>query len=560
MIDYGDTVLAPYPEVECLWPAIVGENPKENKWLREDGFVWCKFIHSDFRVWMPRDKVIPFDSFNAGMARPESPAPKYDIALQLAKQRVATRANEAEANLAKRKNVSQGAEIEAEQALSDFDELSDDSSLSSLKVVHQGASSNPNETDTINPVSTKRRRIDEFQQHVVEPVNEVEESDVREANAEENSHQSGAKRSTSITPNPKLSECYERIASFRNSVHADYELPNADTNMEEKQEEEVEDAGINQGYIFRAGATRDADASGTQSHGNTVPSVDNVQATDYLETNSTSVTHPKRFPRMRTRADVKKDLKTVRETVVGAQDENDAGDDLDEEESATTEDEDVELRSGMVALATSGRYPHWPCILDRALRPNHTSVPLEDATACWVYYLNGYKADIVKRPNIIPYTSANVKMAREKADGMSKRMYRDLSTLPGAFDEAEDRISKAAAFSPPDDAASDGPITLGTVVLARIDAFPPWPAIISKCDDGEEKELQGEWKVFDNGELKVFCRFLDGKKNWTELACVWKYSKQRAHQIPLRKSNKLYNSFVSSCKKADQELEKQGIM
>lgn len=78
--------------------------------------------------------------------------------------------------------------------------------------------------------------------------------------------------------------------------------------------------------------------------------------------------------------------------------------------------------------------------------------------------------------------------------------------------------------------------------------------IISKCNDGKEKELQGERKVFDNGELKVFCTFLDGKKNWTGLSCVWKYSKSRTDGVPVRKSNKLYNSFVASCKKADYKL------
>lgn len=47
---------------------------------------------------------------------------------------------------------------------------------------------------------------------------------------------------------------------------------------------------------------------------------------------------------MRTLANVKKDLKTVREPVIGAKDKNDAGNGLDEEDSATTDEEDVKMR------------------------------------------------------------------------------------------------------------------------------------------------------------------------------------------------------------------------
>ena len=72
-------------------------------------------------------------------------------------------------------------------------------------------------------------------------------------------------------------------------------------------------------------------------------------------------------------------------------------------------------------------------------------------------------------------------------------------------------------------------LKLGSLVIAQLDVFPPWPARVERPEDLEETKMLEGWK---NGD-RVYCRFLgqDDTGSWVPLADIQPYTTERMEEI-----------------------------
>lgn len=205
------------------------------------------------------------------------------------------------------------------------------------------------------------------------------------------------------------------------------------------------------------------------------------------------------------------------------------------------------IHCGAFVLAKFGEMPHWPGMVTPCRDGGQWQrINNQGESEFWVHFVNDYLAEWIPHSRLAEFSSSNVKtLCVEKVPDFDTG-YR----LRGALDEAQDRCREIVRRQILERGYVPEP-QLGDVVLARLDAYPPWPAVVEPCSTLAGSN-NGPWRLPNDGGM-VHCRFLtSGEENWVPIRDCRIYSKESKSQSRVRANNKLYEDYCEAIKAADR--------
>lgn len=205
------------------------------------------------------------------------------------------------------------------------------------------------------------------------------------------------------------------------------------------------------------------------------------------------------------------------------------------------------LRPGALVLAKFEAYPHWPAIEGfeetsegRAWKKGDR----REEETYWCIFLNHYSGAWIPRINIKPYNGSTV--ALHHRDDVSCMTKREKTLLNGAYEEASDRRNENRALM---SVSSNIHIVEGSLVLAKCDAFPVWPAVVERDNDSFTERKKKQW-ICDG---KIHCRFLgEDKHAWLDEEHVFPYSYDLMSRTAVRSSNELVRVYAQAVREAQK--------
>ncbi len=210
------------------------------------------------------------------------------------------------------------------------------------------------------------------------------------------------------------------------------------------------------------------------------------------------------------------------------------------------------IHCGAFVLAKFGEMPHWPGMVTPCREGGQWQrINNRGEREFFVHFANDYLAEWIPHSQLAEFSSSNVRtLCVDKVDDFEMG-YR----LRGAIDEAQDRCRETVRRQILERGDVPEP-KLGDVVFARLDAYPPWPAVVEPCSTLAGLN-NGPWKLPNDGGM-VHCRFLtSGEENWVPVRDCRIYSKETKSQSRVRPSNKLYEEYCDAIEAADRILEER---
>ena len=213
------------------------------------------------------------------------------------------------------------------------------------------------------------------------------------------------------------------------------------------------------------------------------------------------------------------------------------------------------IHCGAFVLAKFGNMPHWPGMVTPCRDGGQWQrINSHGEPEFWVHFVNDYLAEWIPHSRMAEFSSSNVRtLCVDKAPDFETG-YR----LRGALDEAHDRCREIVRRQVLERAGDIPEPKLGDVVLARLDAYPPWPAVVEPCSTLAGVN-NGPWHLPNDGGM-VHCRFLtSGEENWVAVRDCRIYNKESKSQSRVRPNNKLYEEYCDAVKAADNILAKKEL-
>jgi len=229
-------------------------------------------------------------------------------------------------------------------------------------------------------------------------------------------------------------------------------------------------------------------------------------------------------------------------------------DDVDVIEASEVESNEIEIKRDSLArgfvLAKYGGYPYWPAYIGKCTIKNDDregKYKLKDAEGSifyWVFFLNSYTGEWIQRENIAEFNNSNLTSLCP--------VYERDSELQGAIDETMDRIEEKSSGSwRRKQSTSRNQLKLNDLVIAKVDAYPPWPAMVVP-------DTQNIWKKADNNMESLHLVFLaevPRTTRWVEISSLTSYSKAVVNKTTVRENNILYSDYTSAVQEADQHIK-----
>ena len=152
-----------------------------------------------------------------------------------------------------------------------------------------------------------------------------------------------------------------------------------------------------------------------------------------------------------------------------------------------------------------------------------------------MYFYNSYQGEWISKRGLVPYNETNI----ERLCKSSKKW--NMEGLSGAVDEANDRIQELS--TPVVKYAEDKNwyAEKGSVVLARLEIHPPWPAVVA--------QISKDGKAY-------LCKFLPSciTCNWIPKEEVARYDYRRVRNTRVRSNNVQYEEYMKAIQKAEKLL------
>lgn len=138
--------------------------------------------------------------------------------------------------------------------------------------------------------------------------------------------------------------------------------------------------------------------------------------------------------------------------------------------------------------------PNWPAIIaykegKEGRRWRKAGGERDEEELFWVIFLNEYEGSWVPRSEIIPLNAAS--LVSQMAVKMSAFDISERRKLMGAFEEAEDRRQEGP-FPVRKAETEVEEILEGSIVIAKFDIHPTWPAVFERADNSYPVHLHGE--------------------------------------------------------------------
>lgn len=165
-----------------------------------------------------------------------------------------------------------------------------------------------------------------------------------------------------------------------------------------------------------------------------------------------------------------------------------------------------------------------------------------------MYFYNSYQGEWVPISALVPFTETSVAtLCVLKPLAMPWKGSTD--GLAGAIDEVRDRIHELSSHTPDSFEDKHWTPVVGSVVLARLEIHPPWPAVVI--------DVSG---TSGSGSDAYRCRFLPlGASNWIPRAEVSPYSYRRAMRTRVRSSNIQYEEYKDALKMANKLIAEETV-